>query len=226
MPSLLDVAELDRRLRDLPGVHRERRGTLSLTVTAPTFPDAVRLVGLVAEQAEALNHHPDVDLRWRTVTFGFSTHSAGGVTELDLELARRALAASEEVGAMVLPPAQRVEIALDVADAETVLPFWRAALGYAPRGAQPGEEPSTNAGPGVELQDPAGRGPVLWFQRMDLPRAGRNRFHLDVYLPAEEVRARLDACMQVGGRLVTDEHAPLWWVLADAEGNEVCLCTA
>lgn len=226
MPSLLDVAELDRRLRDLPGVHRDRRGTLSLTVTAPTFPDAVRLVGLVAEQAETLNHHPDVDLRWRTVVFGFSTHSAGGVTELDLELARRALAASEEVGAMVLPPAQRVEIALDVTDAGAVLPFWRAALGYVPRGPQPGEEPSTDAGPEAELQDPAGRGPVLWFQRMDPPRAGRNRFHLDVYLPAEEVRGRLDACRQAGGRLVTDVHAPSWWVLADPEGNEVCLCTA
>jgi 4a-hydroxytetrahydrobiopterin dehydratase len=245
MPPVLDAAELDRRLRELPGVTRGRAGSLALCVTAPTFPDAVRLIGLVGEQAEAMNHHPDVDLRWRTVTFGFSTHSAGGVTELDLELARHVLGAVEQVGARTGPPASRVEIALDVVDAERVLPFWRAALGYRAQQPAPGPPVSgagtvadTGAGPDAgaeagsgedadgwpELHDPAARGPVLWFQRMDPPRAGRNRFHLDVYLPSAQVRGRLDACLQAGGRLVSDAHAPSWWVLADPEGNEVCLC--
>ena len=98
-----------------------------------------------------------------------------------------------------------------------IFPFWAAGLGYVERTA-PGAT-------GAELQDPAGRGPVLWFQLMDPPRPGRGRFHLDVYLPEDEARRRLDACLAAGGRLVTDVHAPSWWVLADPEGNELCLCT-
>jgi 4a-hydroxytetrahydrobiopterin dehydratase len=217
MPPLLSRADLDRALTSLPGVDRDRVGTLTLTVTAPDFPAAVDLIRAVAEVAERANHHPDVDLRWRTVTFTLSTHSAGGVTELDVALAREILDAAGRSGAVTRPATQRVEIALDVVDADRVRPFWAAALGYAERGA------GLDGGP--ELQDPAGRGPVLWFQAMDQPRTERGRFHLDVYLPEDEIRRRLDACLAAGGRLMTDTHAPSWWVLADPEGNEVCLCT-
>ena len=45
--------------------------------------------GRVAEIAEEMNHHPDMDIRWRTVTFSLATHSVGGVTQLDVELAHR-----------------------------------------------------------------------------------------------------------------------------------------
>jgi 4a-hydroxytetrahydrobiopterin dehydratase len=64
-------------------------GTDHLTrrVECPTFPAAITLVNRVAEQAEAMNHHPDIDIRWRTVTFTLSTHSAGHVTDLDITLA-------------------------------------------------------------------------------------------------------------------------------------------
>jgi 4a-hydroxytetrahydrobiopterin dehydratase len=217
MPSLLASADLDRLLADLPGVEPGRTGTLTLALTAPSFATAVRLISAAAEAAERMGHHPDVDLRWRTVTFTFSTHSAGGVTDLDLTLARAVLDAAANVGASVRPPAQRVEIALDVADADRVRPFWAAGLGYV-------ESPGAGAG-GVELHDPAGRGPVLWFQSMDPPRTERGRFHLEVYLADDEARHRLEACLASGGRLVTDAHAPLWWVVADAEGNELCLRT-
>ncbi len=214
MARLLDLEELNLRLADLPGVHRDRLGALVLPVRAPTFPDAVRLIALVADEAEAMNHHPDVDLRWRTVIFTFSTHSAGGVTDLDLELARRVLALAATVGATRGTRQQRVEIALDCVHAYAIRPFWAAGLGYVERTGQGG----------VELHDPAGRGPVLWFQHMDPPRTGRGRFHLDVYLLPETAQDRLQACLSAGGRLVTDAHAPSWWVVADAEGNELCLC--
>jgi 4a-hydroxytetrahydrobiopterin dehydratase len=59
---------------------------------------------------------------------------------------------------------------------------------------------------------------------MDPPRRERGRFHLDVYVPAEQAPARVEACLAAGGRLVTDAHAPSWWVLADPEGNELCVC--
>lgn len=58
------------------------------SVEAPTFRAGVELVGRVAEAAEAAQHHPDIDIRWTTVTFRLSTHSEGGITAADLELAR------------------------------------------------------------------------------------------------------------------------------------------
>ena len=59
------------------------------SVELPGFPDAVAALVRIAFVAEQMNHHPDVDLRWRTLHLTLVTHSAGGVTELDLELARR-----------------------------------------------------------------------------------------------------------------------------------------
>ena len=87
-PRLLDDEEVTRQLGDLPGWSADGGG-LRASYEAPDFMTAVRLVGEVAAEAEAMDHHPDIDLRWRTVTFWCSTHSAGGVTQLDIELAHR-----------------------------------------------------------------------------------------------------------------------------------------
>ncbi len=57
------------------------------TAKLPSFPAAIEAVRAVAEIAEARNLHPDIDIRWRTVTFRCSTHSEGGITNLDIELA-------------------------------------------------------------------------------------------------------------------------------------------
>ena len=62
---------------------------LARVFTAADFPAAIAVVDKVAVIAEELNHHPDIDIRWRTLRFCLTTHSAGGVTDLDLELARR-----------------------------------------------------------------------------------------------------------------------------------------
>lgn len=62
---------------------------LRRSVTCATFMNAIGLVGEVAVAAEEMDHHPDMDIRWRTVTFVLSTHSAGTVTDLDFELAQR-----------------------------------------------------------------------------------------------------------------------------------------
>ncbi|MET8233550.1 4a-hydroxytetrahydrobiopterin dehydratase [Micromonospora sp. NPDC005298] len=59
------------------------------TVQLSSFPDAIAVVDRVATVAEELDHHPDIDIRWRTLTFRCVTHSAGGVTHRDIELARR-----------------------------------------------------------------------------------------------------------------------------------------
>jgi 4a-hydroxytetrahydrobiopterin dehydratase len=57
------------------------------TAKLPSFPAAIETVRTVADIAEARNHHPDIDIRWRTVTFRCSTHSEGGITVQDIELA-------------------------------------------------------------------------------------------------------------------------------------------
>lgn len=57
--------------------------------TASDFMAAIDWVRRIADAAEALDHHPDIDIRWRTLSFGLTTHSAGGLTDLDLRLAER-----------------------------------------------------------------------------------------------------------------------------------------
>ena len=88
MADLLGPDELAGTLADLPGWSGDA-SSLSRTFQAPDFKTAIRLVVAVAEDAEALDHHPDIDVRWRAVTFVLSTHSAGGVTAKDRELAHR-----------------------------------------------------------------------------------------------------------------------------------------
>ena len=88
MPLLPDK-EVDRALAgDLSAWSREG-DSLTRTVKAPTFLDGVTLVQRVAEAAEAMNHHPDIDIRYTSLTFTLSTHSEGGLTTNDLDLARR-----------------------------------------------------------------------------------------------------------------------------------------
>jgi 4a-hydroxytetrahydrobiopterin dehydratase len=85
---LLTADEVRTALTGLTGWSGDPAG-ISRTVAAPTFPAAIRLVVEVAEAAEDADHHPDIDIRWRNVTFALSTHSAGGVTSKDTALARR-----------------------------------------------------------------------------------------------------------------------------------------
>ncbi|GAA1988795.1 4a-hydroxytetrahydrobiopterin dehydratase [Kitasatospora viridis] len=86
--TLLTEAEIATALAELPHWRRAGIGdSISRTAEAADFPAAIRVVVAVAEQAERLDHHPDIDIRWRTLTFVLSTHSAGGLTSLDFQLA-------------------------------------------------------------------------------------------------------------------------------------------
>ena len=95
MPALLDDAAIDAALTDLPGWARDGDAFVR-TAELPTFPIAIGVVARVGEIAESRNHHPDMDIRWRTVTFRCSTHSEGGITQADVDLAK---AISEQVEA-------------------------------------------------------------------------------------------------------------------------------
>ena len=87
MAELLDDAAVDAALRDLPGWEREG-DALVRTAELPSFPAAITVVDRVAEIAEERDHHPDIDIRWRRLTFRLSTHHKGGITDRDLALAR------------------------------------------------------------------------------------------------------------------------------------------
>ncbi|MBX9920698.1 4a-hydroxytetrahydrobiopterin dehydratase [Mycolicibacterium frederiksbergense] len=85
--AVLTNDQVDAALPDLNGWERSD-GALRRSIEFPAFLEGVDAVGRVAELAEQKDHHPDIDIRWRTVTFALVTHSAGGITEQDLEMAK------------------------------------------------------------------------------------------------------------------------------------------
>jgi 4a-hydroxytetrahydrobiopterin dehydratase len=86
-PAVLDDAAVDAEL-DARGLAWTRQGAeLVKQVRRPDFAGALAYVNRVGALAEEANHHPDIDIRWNTVTLSLSTHSAGGLTVLDLDLA-------------------------------------------------------------------------------------------------------------------------------------------
>ena len=85
--TVLSDAQVDEALPDLPGWAREA-GALRKSVKFPEFLAGIDAVRRVGEHAEAKDHHPDIDIRWRTVTFALVTHSEGGITDKDVEMAR------------------------------------------------------------------------------------------------------------------------------------------
>jgi 4a-hydroxytetrahydrobiopterin dehydratase len=86
MAELLTSDELTSALAHLPAWRRED-DTIVRTVELASFPQAIQVVNRIAEIAENDDHHPDIDIRWRTLTFVLSTHSAGGLTAKDTALA-------------------------------------------------------------------------------------------------------------------------------------------
>jgi 4a-hydroxytetrahydrobiopterin dehydratase len=98
MSRPLDDAEITEQLTSLPG-WTGSTAAISRRYEFPDFPTAITAVDRVAVEAEEMNHHPDIDIRWRTVAFTLSTHSAGGVTQLDIELAHRIRLIAEDLGA-------------------------------------------------------------------------------------------------------------------------------
>jgi 4a-hydroxytetrahydrobiopterin dehydratase len=183
-----------------------------------SFEGGARLVQRISELAGLGDHHPDADLRHHGLTVRLITITPDcyGLSQHDVELARQISAAAHDLDAAADPSVvQSVQVSVDALVSAEVMPFWRAVLGYEYRSDSPEED----------LVDPRDRGPSFWFQQMDAPRPQRNRIHIDVWVPHDQAQARIAAALAAGGRLVSDQHAPAWWTLADAEGNEVDVAT-
>jgi 4a-hydroxytetrahydrobiopterin dehydratase len=189
-------------------------GSIVAEFRAGSFPDAGTLVAAVTAAAEAADHHPEITVRYPDrVRVGLTTHAVGGLSDVDVEMARTVSAIARAAGATAEPRTpQALEIAIDTMDADRIRPFWKAVMGY--RDASDGS-----------LFDPLRIGPAIWFQQMDAPRTERGRFHLDVTVAHDEADARVAAAIGAGGRLVNDSFARSFWVLADTDGNEACVCT-
>jgi 4a-hydroxytetrahydrobiopterin dehydratase len=182
---------------------------------------ATRAVTAAGEDGHSLS----LDIRPERLVLTVQSPKAGWLTGRETGLARRVCAALAELGLATEPgtgdpgarSVQGLEIAIDAMDIPAIVPFWQAVLGYGP---EPGA-----SGPVDALVDPLGQGPALWFQQMDTPRPQRNRIHFDISVPHDEAAHRIEAALAAGGTLVSGDAAPAFWVLADAEGNEACVCT-
>ena len=193
------------------------------SVPVADLAHAVTVAALAVESAGAdAGEHLIVDLRADRVDLIVQSRRINGVTTQDAQIANAITAALERRGlALAAPtgpgrPVQLLEFAIDALDISAIRPFWKAVLDYV-------DEPG--AGPNGPLIDPAGQLPSVWFQQMDAPRPQRNRIHFDLDVAHDEAEPRLAAALDAGGVLVSADNARAWWVLADVEGNEICICT-
>lgn len=200
-------------------------GTLRTSVAVAGLAQAAAVADAALHASgEHADEHLTVDLRPTRVELALQTVPVDGVTGLDVELARRITDAVRSLGCMTggaqssdARSTQLLEIAIDALDIPKVLPFWRAVLQYE-------DEPCYQEAPRA-LVDPARQGPAFWFQQMDAPRPQRNRIHFDLAVAHEEAQPRIAAALAAGGTMVSDAQARAFWILADPEGNEICICT-
>ena len=115
----------------------------------------------------------------------------------------RAHGASADRGAV-----QEVQLAIASKPETLDVAFWRAVLGYAPMADD-------------SAIDPLGHGSTVWMQDLDPAKPLRHAMHVDVSLAREVARARVDAALAAGGRIVHEEEGH--WTLADRAGNRVCI---
>jgi len=184
-----------------------------------SFAATARFVAAIGEIPGIEDHRPDLDIRHDGVTVRLITITRDyyGMSRRDIELARRISAVAKAHGVPADPSAvQTVLVIPGAPDTSAVMPFWRAVLGYEPRGDSPDED----------LVDPHDRGPAFWFEPMDEPRpGGGGAIHVAVWVPFDQAEARVAAAVAAGGRIVRDAAAPAWWTLADAYGNEADIAT-
>lgn len=187
--------------------------TLQTSFTTGSMARGVEFAARIGAVADVANHHPDLTITYPRVHVLLTTHDADGLTARDVDLARTISAIAAELGITAEPTAgTQLEVAIDALDIPAVKAFWEAVLGY-------------KSHLDDDSVDPYGRAPAFWYQQMDAPRPQRNRIHLDVTVPHDVAAQRIAAALAAGGTLVSDKAAPAFWILADPEGNEACICT-
>jgi 4a-hydroxytetrahydrobiopterin dehydratase len=164
-----------------------------------SFAASARLVQAISQLPGVEDHKPDVDLRHDGVTVRLITYTDDyyGMSQRDVEMARRISAAARRLGLSADPSAVQSLLVIPGATSTVeVMPFWRAALGYEPRRDNPADD----------LVDPRGRWPGFWFEKMNEPRAdGGGAIHLAAWVPYEQAKARIAAALAAGGQPIEPE---------------------
>jgi len=169
--------------------------------------NAAQLIPVIVDAADRFGVEPDVDLRPEAVVIRI--HYRGGelIPAGGPDFAAAVSRAAAELG---LTPAPELISTVDISVAQhsdvDSRPFWNAALNYRDYWES-------------DSIDPLRRGPQLSFQPID--RSNRGRTHIDVSVPAPFARARVDAALAAGGRLVDDSRAPAWWTLASPDNHGI-----
>jgi 4a-hydroxytetrahydrobiopterin dehydratase len=173
-------------------------------------------VAAVAEAAEAASHYPGLKLTSGVVDVSLCTREDGlWVTRKDIDMARQVSQIARHHGLEPEPSAvAQLEIALDTASEDRVAPFWSVLLT-----GSPGNKVYDS------VFDPTSRVPGLWFQGTGEHETPRQRWHFDLWLAPEAAQERITAAVAHGGRVIDDSQAPAFIVLADPDGNKVCVCT-
>jgi len=180
------------------------------------FKAGAAFIAAIAEAAEAAGHHPDVKMTDGVVDVSLCTHEDGlWVTQQDIDMARRITEIARQNGLEPEPTAvTQLEMALDTAHEDGVAPFWSVLLTGSP------DNKIYDS-----IFDPTGRVPSMWFQGTSEHETPRQRWHFDVWLAPEVADGRIAAAVAAGGSVFDDSHAPSFTVLADPDGNKVCVCT-
>ena len=200
-------------------------GVARTTVRTSSLAQAAAVAGRIAAAGLGAGGSLAADVRADRVILTIRSPERRRLTRRELDQVAPATQLVRELGLAPDPgtgsgaprPVQVLEIAIDAMNIAAIRPFWMAVMDY-------DDEPG-DAGPEGGLADPDGQGPTIWFQQMDQPRPQRNRIHFDVSVPHDEAARRIEAALAAGGRLLYEEEAPAFWVLADAEGNEACVTT-
>ena len=139
------------------------------------------------------------------------TREMWGTEEEHIHVARAISLVARDLGAVADPSAvQEVQLAIAANPEAIDLGFWRAVLGYAPLHED-------------NCIDPNGQGSTVWMQELDPSRPLRHAMHIDVSVGRGQAKARMQAAVAAGGRIVDDSDAPSAWILADRSGNRVCI---
>ena len=177
--------------------------------TATSLSHAADLIAPVVAAAEQFGILPDVDVRPEGVVVRIPYRSPDGIPAAAVEFAA---AVSRAAAELLLTPdpslAQSIGIYVAQHSQADVRAFFTAALGYEAFGD-------------TDAVDPLRCGPQLAFNPITGDSPARGRTHFDVFVPADQARARVDAALAAGGRLADDSHAPAWWSLASPDNHGV-----
>lgn len=108
---------------------------------------------------------------------------------------------------------RRFEICVDANDPDRLRRFWAVALGYHAARTEEGA---------LDLADPTGIGPTVWFQQVPEEKTAKNRVHLDIWVDRAEAGPLRDQLVGLGGQVIAEHDG--FTVLGDPEGNELCIC--